>query len=328
MFWLASMAAAVAVLLLADVTGVRHWAPPAHERIEFPIDALPVLPVLPSSSEARQPGRAGGLDSPDPGAAGQDPGAAQQTGAQPDSPDTQDSAGRNTKLRPESRLALVRFIGGEFVRAVHPLPAGKKGFRMKAGVPISEKELRMALGSAGAAVNPGDPAQITKLEFKDRVIIVDVNGGGRGKTRLRDRISMDIGGIPTMRASDPVRTVNQAVGSTLYLEFDTPVPDMTPDELKQYLSSMLDFSTRRSAAVQWVETLPAEMQTAIKEKRPEVGMDREMVVAAMGRPDRKVRERRPDGVETEDWIYGKPPSKTIFVRFEGDKVVSIQQFPL
>jgi hypothetical protein len=56
-------------------------------------------------------------------------------------------------------------------------------------------------------------------------------------------------------------------------------------------------------------------------------MDHDMVLAAMGRPDRKVREKAADGSEIEDWIYGKPPAKTIFVSFEGDKVTQVQQFP-
>jgi len=57
-----------------------------------------------------------------------------------------------------------------------------------------------------------------------------------------------------------------------------------------------------------------------------VGMDREMVLAAMGRPDRKVRERDADGNDTEDWIYGNPPGRTIFVTFIGEKVARVQQF--
>ena len=73
--------------------------------------------------------------------------------------------------------------------------------------------------------------------------------------------------------------------------------------------------------------MPPDIQKAIQDKRPAVGMDREMVLAALGRPDRKVREKESDGGETEDWIYGKPPAKTIFVKFEGDKVTQVEQFP-
>ncbi len=102
---------------------------------------------------------------------------------------------------------------------------------------------------------------------------------------------------------------------------------MTPDELKLYLSSVLDFSKQRSAAVQWAESQPPEIREAIAAKRAEVGMDSEQVIAALGKAERKVRERQPDGTETEDWIYGQPPGKTIFVRFAHDKVIRVTPVP-
>ena len=222
---------------------------------------------------------------------------------------------------------MIRFVDGEFARVVLPIPRGKNGFHLKAGAPVNEQALHQMLGGGGAAVNPGDRAQITNMTFKDREIIVDINGGGKGKTRFRDHIHFDIGGVSPGQQADPVPTAKEGTGGTLVLEFDRPLPDMTPDELKGYLSGMLDFSQQRSSAVQWVETLPPDIQNAIKDKRATVGMDREMVTAAIGRPDRKVRERLPDGAETEDWIYGKPPAKTIFVKFDGDKVIQVQQFP-
>jgi hypothetical protein len=130
-----------------------------------------------------------------------------------------------------------------------------------------------------------------------------------------------------MTTTNAQTAVNTNAGASLYLDFDKPVPNLTPDELKHYLSDFLDFSRQHSAAVQWMETLPPEIQSAIAEKRPAVGMDHEMVLAALGRPDRKVREKELDGSESEDWIYGKPPQKTVFVKFEGDKVTQVEQFP-
>src|SRR5581483_9121239 len=138
-------------------------------------------------------------------------------------------------LQPASRLNLVRYVDGEFARVVAPIPAGKKGFHIKAGVSPDEKQLRMTLGSFGSAITPGDKAQITNLEFKDREIVIDVNGGGRGKTRLRDRIHMEIGGVPTVTSPDETPVITTA-GATIYLDFDKPLPDMNPDDLKQYLS--------------------------------------------------------------------------------------------
>ena len=61
------------------------------------------------------------------------------------------------------------------------------------------------------------------------------------------------------------------------------------------------------------------MKKAIQDRRPTIGMDREEVVAAIGKPEHKVRERDAEGNEIEDWIYGQPPSKTVFVRFQGEQ---------
>jgi hypothetical protein len=85
---------------------------------------------------------------------------------------------------------------------------------------------------------------------------------------------------------------------------------------------VFDFS-QRSATVPWIETIPEEFRKAIKEKRAAVGMNREMVLAALGRPPRKVRETT-DGVEREDWIYGNPPFVT-FVTFVGDEVIEVRE---
>jgi hypothetical protein len=102
---------------------------------------------------------------------------------------------------------------------------------------------------------------------------------------------------------------------------------MTPDDLKGYLSAMLDFGGQRSAAVQWVDTLPPAVKQAITDKRAVYGMTRDEVIAAIGKPEHKVRETQPDGTEVEDWIYGTPPGQTVFVSFDGDMVIKVEQFP-
>jgi len=234
------------------------------------------------------------------------------------------------RLQPQSRLALVRYISGEFARAVRPLPSARKGFRFQVGAPVDEQALRRALASGGSSANPGDTVQITRIEFRDTEIVLDINGGTREHKRWRDRIQIGVAGAPgpTVRVENPNAPQGfQRAGSILVLDFGRPLPDMTPDEFKQLVSPFLDFSKQRSASVQWVETLPPEFQQAIKEKRAVVGMERDMVIAALGRPERKVRERDPDGRETEDWIYGQPPGKTVFVKFAGEKVIAVREYP-
>lgn len=242
------------------------------------------------------------------------------------------SGAKKATLDDEEKLQLIRYVSGEFARALKELPAGKDGFVLKVGQPINEELLQRAVATHGTAVHSGDNVQITKLDFHDKQIIVDLNGGGRGKKRWRDRIHLEVGGMPTMTSTATQQEagppgMQPGQGSTLYLEFNNSIPDLSPDELKQLLSPLLDFRKQRSASVQWFDTLPPEMKKAITERKPVVGMDREMVVAAVGKPDHKVRERDAEGNDIEDWIYGQPPSKTVFVRFTGDRVTSIKQFP-
>ena len=243
--------------------------------------------------------------------------------------------GKSATLQEHSKLDLIRYVSGEFAKATRNLPAGKDGFLLYVDKPMSPELLERAVATHGAAVHVGDAAQITKLEFHDHSIVVDVNGGGRGKKRWRDRIQIGMGGsIPTARTTTTTPQeengppgMQPGMGSTIYLEFTKAIPDLTPDELKKILSPFLDFAKQRSASVQWVDTLPPEMKKAIQDRRPTVGMDREEVVAAIGKPEHKVRERDSEGNDIEDWIYGQPPSKTVFIRFMGDRVTSIRQYP-
>jgi hypothetical protein len=293
----------------ADVPRVNSLRPPANPSPSFPSDdEIPLFPNVGASSDDTQ--------------------SQNQSQSKTTPP-----AAKNTTLQETSKLNLIRYVSGEFAKAIKPLPAGKEGFHVNVDKPVQIDLLDRAVATHGPAVNTGDKVQITKLEFRDHQIVVDVNGGGRGKRHWRDHIQVGLGGggYPTMQ---PASTQDQGppgmqpgMGSTIFLEFNKPLPDLTPDELKQILSPFLNFAKERSAAVQWFDTLPPEMKKAIQDRRPVVGMDREELIAAIGKPDHKVRERDSDGNDIEDWIYGQPPSKTVFIRFQGDHVTSIKQFP-
>ncbi len=300
------MMATTALLLSADVSGALHLRPADPAADSIPRGNFPAL---------SEPASADGQNSAPP---------------KDDSPKpAQHPTKKVEALTPERRLELIRYVYGEYARVIQPIPASKKGIHIRAGAQVDESMLHIAVVSTGESINPGDKAQITSLDFKPREIVVGINGGGRGHTRWRDRIQIEADGVPTMSTttSVPETPVRVDVGATIFLDFDGPLPNLTADELKHYLSALLDFSHQHSAALQWLDTLPPEIQTAIAERRPTVGMDHEMVLAALGRPDRKVREKEADGTETEDWIYGKPPAKTVFVKFEGDKVTQVEQFP-
>ncbi len=304
------LALSLAFLLLADadVPRVNSLRPPANPSPSFPSDEE--IPLFPNAAST-----------PD------------NTQSQSQSQSKTAPPAKNTTLQENSKLNLIRYVSGEFAKAIKPLPAGKEGFHVNVGKPLEAEMLDRAVATHGPAVNTGDSVQITKLEFRDHQIIVDVNGGGRGKKHWRDHLQIGLGGsgYPPMQTSSTRDQgppgMQPGMGSTIFLEFNKPLPDITPDELKQILSPFLNFSKERSAAVQWFDTLPPEMKKAIQDRRPVVGMDREELVAAIGKPDHKVRERDSDGNDIEDWIYGQPPSKTVFVRFMGEHVTSIKQFP-
>lgn len=235
----------------------------------------------------------------------------------------QASAGKPSDLKLQSKLAIVRYVDGEFAKAVESLPGGKKGFKVDVGKPVNDKTLHSALISQGAAVKSGQTVQITNIDFREKEIVIEINGGGKKHFHLLQHLQMGVGADTS--APLPGQDSHNGTGATLVLDYGRRLPDMSPEDLKQQLSALLDFS-KHSATVNWIDTLPPQFQQGIKNRQAVVGMDREMVIAALGRPGHKVRERNPQGDETEDWIYGDPPAKTVFVTFEGDKVIRVKEF--
>jgi hypothetical protein len=234
---------------------------------------------------------------------------------------------RPAPLTEQQKLEILRFLDGEFARVVRPLPSVKPGFYLRAGGGFDEHALEQALMRSLPAANPGDTVQITGIAFRAKEIRIYINGGSEPRKSLRERVHVQIG-MPWPHGQvvrdEPTGLVR--MGSTLILDFDGPVPSLTAEDVKKLLAPFLDFSHQRSAAVNWVDTLPPEFRQAIRDHRAVVGMNHDMVEAALGRPERKVRQRQPDGTETEDWIYGSPPGKTIFVTFVGDRVVRVRQY--
>src|SRR5207302_11186478 len=148
------------------------------------------------------------------------------------SPSKMASPSKNTTLQQNSKLPLIRYVSDEFAKAIKPLPAGKEGFHVSVGKPLETEMLDRAVATHGSAVSTGDNVQITKLEFRDHQIIVDLNGGGRGKRRWRDHLQIGLGGggYPPMQSSSTQDQgppgMQPGMGSTIFLEFNKPLPDI------------------------------------------------------------------------------------------------------
>lgn len=224
----------------------------------------------------------------------------------------------------KAQLAIIRYVDQETAHVVQPIPSQKKGFRYAVGKSIDPDKLRMAL-ARGSAANPGDQVQITNIEFREKEIIVSINGGTKKHVNWRQHVHVEMTGVP-MTTVTPNQAAPAQIGAELVLDFGGPVPELTPDQLKHDLSPFLSFSSEHSSAVNWIETLPPQFQQAIKNHTAVIGMNHDMVLASMGRPDQKVREYDDEGRENEDWIYGHPPEKTVLVTFLGDKVIRVKSY--
>jgi hypothetical protein len=232
-------------------------------------------------------------------------------------------------MQADMKVQIIRYIDGEFGRAAKPLPGKTNGFTIQVGKPIDDQAYEDALRLQGTAIGTGDPIQVTRVDFLEKKIVLQVNGGARKKFHLMDHLQIGLGGDPdpggVAPPPDNSERRGEGLGAVLVLDYGKPLPDVSPDLIKQELSTLIDFSKDHSAAVNWVETLSPEFQNAIRDHKALPGMDEQTVIAAIGRPDRKVRQANADGIETEDWIYGDPPARTIFVTFIGEKVTKVEQ---
>jgi hypothetical protein len=111
-------------------------------------------------------------------------------------------------------------------------------------------------------------------------------------------------------------------GCTLALVFPKYIPEMTATDVKKLLSPLIDF-TVKSPTQAYLDTLPPKLKQSIESHEALVGMSKEMVIDALGRPPKRIREN--DGnVDYEEWIYGEPPGDVQFIRFVNEEVTRVE----
>jgi hypothetical protein len=225
-----------------------------------------------------------------------------------------------SKLTFEQRAEIVRGMMAEYATAKVPLPRAKKPLEITSGGKFEKEKWADAMQENGPAARVGDLVQVTKVEIENDRIVFEINYGMKGRRRWYHNVQVSGGGRVSPIATDQS---NAPGGTTVALVFPEGVPPAKAAELKKMLQPVLDFE-KRSATELYTESLPPEMQAAIKARKVLVGMDKDMVLLAKGRPENKLRETK-DGVETEDWIYGKAPGTITFVTFEGDKVIRVKE---
>ncbi|MFB3825272.1 MAG: hypothetical protein ACE15B_00840 [Bryobacteraceae bacterium] len=224
------------------------------------------------------------------------------------------------KLTFEDRVEITRGLTAEYATVKQFLPRSKKPLEIETSGAWDKKKWEEVGKEYGPAARVGDLVQITKVTIEDDRLVLEINGGMKGRRKWYEGIQVGMGNTtrPISQGGS-----NAPGGTTIALMFRKPLAPVKAAEVKKMLAPLLDFE-KRSATELYAENLPPEVQKAIKEKKVVEGMDREQVLLAMGRPNHKSRETK-DGMELEDWVFGQPPGRIVFVTFNGDKVIKVKE---
>ncbi len=224
-------------------------------------------------------------------------------------------------LTERTRQQLIRVFQADEAFAVRPLPLGTRGVTLHANGPLSPSGQGYAqeLEKYGISAKPGDRVVITKFEVKADRILFEFNDGPEKHHHILQHIEVGAGVSTSPLAQDDGHV---PIGSRMALVFNKFVPEMTAAQVRYLIAPMIDFSLKTPVEA-YADTLPPKLKGAVLNHEVLVGMNREMVLKAVGQPDQKVRETEGQ-IPFEEWIYGQPPHEVQFVRFNGNRVVRLE----
>lgn len=228
------------------------------------------------------------------------------------------------KISSQTRLALMRSLQAERVFSRVMFPQGKEGLTLKNGkISPSEQAIAQKVAEYGPAARPGDRCVISNVDIRDKEVILEINGGPKKGPKWYQRIQVVGNSGASSVPGTPAPQSLDAHGSVVKVEFDKYVPEMTGDQLRAMLDPIFDFKALTQAEA-YEKTLPPKLQEAIKDHKILVGMDKDMVIYAKGRPPQRIHDKDEEGHEYEEWIYGTPPEEVDFVRFKGNEVARLE----
>src|SRR5437899_8892733 len=235
------------------------------------------------------------------------------------------SATLPAQLSRDARFEILRTVIADQAAARIAMPFGTDGVELSESGEINKEKLDKEMKKNGQSIEVGKVVTVTDLSFSVNKIEIERDGSGKNKKSLSGRIQIGIGsGTQTVPVGRDDKT-KKAKGSKIVLRFTKKVPsDLKPEALKEMLAAVLDFNKRNFLRT-GIDALPPEFQEAVKAKEARIGMDRNTVIMALGRPDKKVREKK-DGVDVEDWIYFQRGLRAKFVTFENNVVVRIAEY--
>jgi len=227
------------------------------------------------------------------------------------------------KLTDDDRVEILRGLLSEYATVKSLLPRSPKPLPFLSDGTWDKQFWTQTGQRYGPAARLGDSVQITKVDIQDDKIIFEINYGMKGQ-RGSWRDHVQVSGPIGVSGVDPNRSTSAPSGTSIALIFTGSVPPLKADEIKKLLRPILVFDND-TATENYVDTLPEPVQQAIKANKVIVGMDRDQVILALGKPRHKERNTDKDGDETEDWVYGDAPGKITFVTFANSKVIRVKE---
>ncbi len=235
------------------------------------------------------------------------------------------SASGAAQASKDARFKILGTVIAEQAAARVPMPFGADGFEITDQGEIDQQKVQQAIKKNGQSVEPGRIVTITAIDFADNKIEIELDGGGKNKKAWYDRIEVGMGGSGRTTPVTRDETV-KAKGSKIVLRFSKKVPEnITPALLHELLSPALDFE-KHNFLKTGIDSLPPEYQEAVKVKEARIGMDKSTVIMAMGRADKRARDKSEAGTPQETWIYYGRGKKATFIWFQDDVVVKIEAF--
>jgi hypothetical protein len=224
------------------------------------------------------------------------------------------------RIDSRTKLEVIRIMDAEEAFTMRALPMGKHGLVIHANGAVTPdgSDYAKEIQEYGSCAKPGSKVMVSNVKVLDDRIVFDINGGPEKKHKWLQHISIGTGSTGQLAPDEPAPT-----GARITLVFHNFVPELTGDEVKALLRPLLDFSMK-SPLKAYTDTLPPKIAAAVTAHQALVGMDQDMVLYALGAPERKIQEHDSNGFLYEEWVYGKPPQDVQFVRFEGDRVTRLE----
>lgn len=221
----------------------------------------------------------------------------------------------NKKLAKEHEARIRKLLLNRQVTAKVDFPANDNGIDLTINGDWDMKRAVDAIEDDGIGIARAAAVAITDVRLKGQCIEIHLNGGG-GTQKLA------VGYI----ADGESKPSKAKRGSRLNLRFNrqmTTADVQDLDRLLTYLEPLVDPSSLRQDARQ--EPMPSESAAGVKRGPIVPGMEKELVMAALGYPRYKHVDAS-SGTPIEKWHYDLPEKKTRVITFQGPKVLMVEEF--